>query len=135
MLRCAEMKPLAAILLLMAGCGGGDAGGGGGAGSCVAAFNRPDGGAVEPDLCLEVMGGTAQDQATSRAQCQAQGNTWVMEPCPHAKAVGGCRTTRAAVAITTWYYAPGSTRDEIKSLCEGLASVAPAGLTIQFVLP
>jgi len=42
----------------------------------------------------------------------------------------------AGVVVTTWYYADGtSSAIDIQMLCEGLASIAPPGLMIQFVPP
>jgi hypothetical protein len=91
-----------------------------------------------PVLCIEGTGGTAQDVATNRQQCASQGNTFSMSPCPRAGALGGCRETLATggPVLTTWYYADGTgTAADIQMVCQGLASVAPAGLSIQFVLP
>lgn len=90
-------------------------------------------------LCVEASGGTAQDLATNRQQCAAQGNMFAEELCPRAGALGGCRQTTAGtpVAITTWYYGDGGTSSaaEIQMLCEGLASIAPPIIMIEFVLP
>ena len=138
----------AAALAVIAGCGGsgggGDGGGftPGGTFSCRAGFPAVDGGAGTLALCEEATGGTAQDVENNRQQCVAGGNTFAAEPCPLAGAVGGCRETAAAapgVVLTTWYYGDGTatspTSDDIRMLCEGLAGVAPAGLTVTFVLP
>ena len=91
-----------------------------------------------PAICIEAWGGTAQDLANNRQQCAAQGNMFALEPCPRAGALGGCRETApgAGGVLTTWYYASGaSTAADIEMLCQGLASVAPAGLMIEFVRP
>jgi hypothetical protein len=129
-------------LLVLAGCGGDGTGAGGippgGAYSCRAASPGADGGAGTVVLCLEASGGTAQDLANNRQQCATQGNTFASEPCPRAGALGGCRerVAGASIVLTTWYYADGNgTADDIRMLCEGLARVAPAGLTIEFVSP
>ncbi|MEP6652201.1 MAG: hypothetical protein ABJA82_02520 [Myxococcales bacterium] len=133
---------IVAALVAIAGCGGSgnDAGGllPGGTYSCRAAFPGADGGAGTVVLCLEASGGTAQDLSKNRQQCAAQGNTFVSEPCPREGVLGGCRETAAGVAIvlTTWYYAEGTgTADDIRMLCEGLASIAPSALMIRFVRP
>jgi hypothetical protein len=135
---------MVAALVVIAGCGGGDGTGGGlspgGTYSCRAALPGVDGGMGMVAVCLEASGGTAQDLASNRQQCMTQGNTFASEPCPRDGALGGCRETLAgsSLALTTWYYADSSglqTSDDIRMLCEGLASVAPASLTIQFVLP
>ena len=69
-------------------------------------------------------------------QCETEGNTFVLAPCPHEGALGGCRDTTPAGVLTTWYYADGTqTPDDIRMLCEGLASVGVPGVTIQFVTP
>jgi hypothetical protein len=91
-------------------------------------------------VCLDIAGGTAQDQASNRDQCTAQGNMFVAAPCPRTAALGGCRetVTGQTLVITTWYYDDGSglqTSADIQMLCEGLASVAPPQLMIQFVSP
>ncbi len=126
-----------AALVVIASCG--DADGGpdgslpGGAYSCRAAFPGED-----TLLCLEASGGTSQDLASNRQQCAAQGNTFAEEPCPREGALGGCRETVAGSSLeaTIWYYADGSsTAADIRMLCEGLASVAPSSLMIEFVLP
>ena len=136
---------MVAALVAIAGCDGGDGGGGGlpppgGTSSCRAALPGADGGMGMVALCLEVSGGTAQDQASARQQCMAQGNTFAATPCPREGALGGCRETvvGASLAVTTWYYQDSSglgTSDDIRMLCEQLASVAPTTITIQFVLP
>jgi hypothetical protein len=123
-------------LVVIGGCGGSDADAlpPGGTYSCRAMFPGTD----MLALCIEASGGTGQDLENNRQQCTAQGNTFASEPCPLAGALGGCRQTVAAAGavITTWYYADGTaTADDIQMLCEGLAGVAPAGVTIQFVLP
>ena len=91
----------------------------------------------QPRLVHRGFGRVADSE--QRQQCAAQGNTFVSEPCPREGALGGCRETAAG--------APGrhhdlvlrrmrnAEDDDIRMLCEGLASVAPAGLMIQFVLP
>jgi len=129
-------------LVVIAGCGGSGPGAGGippgGTYSCRAAFPGVDGGAGTLVLCLEASGGTAQDLANNRQQCATQGNTFAAEPCPRAGLLGGCREkpTGANIVLTTWYYADGSgTSDDIRMLCEGLARIAPAGLSIEFVRP
>jgi hypothetical protein len=88
-------------------------------------------------LCLDVAGGSAQDFAKNRQQCEAQGNTLVLAACPHEGALGGCRETTPAGVLTTWYYGDGSsqTPDDIRMICEGLAGVGLPGVTIQFVTP
>jgi hypothetical protein len=133
--------------LVLGGCGGGAGGGGpdgglpaGGTSSCRAALPGVDGGAGMLAVCIDVAGGTAQDQASNRDQCTAQGNMFVAAPCPHDGALGGCRETVAGqtLVLTTWYYDDGSglqTSADIQMLCEGLAGVAPAPLKIQFVTP
>jgi len=135
---------MVAAVVFIAGCGGSDGAGGGlppgGTSSCRAAFPGVDGGMGMLAVCLEVSGGTAQDQASARQQCMGQGNTFAEAPCPREAALGGCRemVAGASLAVTTWYYADSSglgTSDDIRMLCEGLASVAPTSLTIQFVLP
>jgi hypothetical protein len=131
---------IVAALAVIAGCGGSDGAGGlsGGTYSCRAGFPGADGGAGTLLLCLEASGGTAQDQANNRQQCMAERNTFASEPCPTAGAIGGCRETPAGAGtvLTTWYYADsGATADDIRMLCEELASVAPPSLMVQFVLP
>jgi hypothetical protein len=131
---------IAAALFVMAGCGGDDGGGlpPGGTYSCRAGFPAADGGAGSLLLCLEASGGTAQDLANNRQQCTAEGNTFASEPCPRAGLVGGCRETPvgSGAVLTTWYYADsGATAADIQMLCDELASIAPASLNVQFVLP
>ena len=134
---------MVAALVVMAGCDGSGPDGGelppGGTYSCTAAFPGAGGQPGPPALCLEASGGTAQDFANNRQQCAAQGNTFASEPCPRAGLLGGCRQSPvgAGIVLTTWYYADGTggTADDIQTLCEGLASVAPPGLMIEFVLP
>ena len=90
-------------------------------------------------LCVEASGGTAQDVVTNRQQCAAQGNMFAEEPCPRVGALGGCRQTTAGapVVLTTWYYGDGTsmTAADVQMLCEGLASVAPSIVMIEFVRP
>jgi len=131
---------IAAALFVMAGCGDGEGGGlpPGGTYSCRAGFPAADGGASSLLLCLEASGGTAQDLANNRQQCTGQGNTFASEPCPRAGLVGGCRETPvgSGAVLTTWYYADsGATAADIQMLCDQLASIAPASLNVQFVLP
>jgi hypothetical protein len=122
-------------LLLIAGCDGTGASATGDY-SCSAAWPGVDGGTSTPALCLDISGGTAQDLANNRQQCAAEGNTFFSAPCPHAGALGGCREVEGGLSLTTWYYDDGSsTASDIQSLCQGLASAAPSGLTITFVLP
>ena len=104
--------------------------------SCQASFPGADGGVGMLAVCLDVSGGTAQDREKNRQQCETEGNTFVLAPCPHAGALGGCRETTPAGVLTTWYYADGSgTASEIQMLCEGLASTAPSIIKIDFVTP
>jgi hypothetical protein len=129
-----------AALFVIVSCGdsAGGPGGAGGTYSCRAAWPGADGGAGTLAVCLDASGGTAQDFANNRQKCQAEGNTFVEEPCPHAGALGGCRETATGVdaVLTTWYYDDGSaTAADIQQLCEELASVAPKVLKIEFVLP
>jgi hypothetical protein len=127
---------VAALVVVMGACG--DGGGGnpaGGTFSCGAEF--PGTGMFA--VCIDVSGGTGQDVTNGRQQCDAQGNTFALEPCPRTGALGGCRQTPVGggVVATTWYYGDGGlmTADDIQMLCEGLASVAPSLVTIEFVLP
>jgi len=136
------IRAIVTALVVFAGCGGGDGEGGGlppgGTYSCRAGFPAADGGAASLLLCLEASGGTAQDLANNRQQCTGQGNMFASEPCPRAGLVGGCREAPvgAGAVLTTWYYADsGATADDIQMLCAQLASVAPASLNVQFVLP
>jgi hypothetical protein len=132
---------MVAMLALIASCGdsGGDGpGGAGGTYSCRAVSPGTDGGVGTTAVCLEASGGSAQDLASNRQQCAAQGNTFAQEPCPHEGALGGCRetTTGSTGVLTNWYYADGySTAADIQSLCEGLAGVAPKVIKIEFVRP
>jgi hypothetical protein len=130
---------MAVALLLIAACGGGDGDGVAGTYSCRAAFPGADGGAGMLAVCLDASGGSTQDMANNRQQCIAQGNTFSSEACPHMGALGGCRQTATAApgaVLTTWYYADGSsTAADIQMLCDGLASIAPPSLMIEFVLP
>jgi hypothetical protein len=104
--------------------------------SCQAAFPGADGGVGMLAVCLDVAGGTAQDFEKNRQKCETEGNTFVLAPCPHEGALGGCRETTPAGALTTWYYADGSaTASDIRMLCEGLASTAPSIIRIDFVTP
>ena len=102
--------------------------------SCTAAIPGAAGGAAAPAVCVELVGGTAQDVAGNRQQCMQPGNTFALALCSHAGASGGCRENFGAVQITTWYYAD-TTAADTKDLCDGLARVAPKGVTIDFVLP
>jgi len=129
-------------LVAIASCGDGAADGGGlppgGTYSCRASFAGTDGGAGSLAVCLEASGGTAQDLANNRQQCTTQGNMFALEPCPRTGALGGCRQTTAGInaVLTNWYYTDGSsTAADIQMLCEGLASIAPSIITIDFVLP
>lgn len=131
-----------AAVLLLASCGGGMAPGSGpgsvpaGGYSCQAAFPGADGGMGMLALCLDVAGGTAQDLENNRTKCEMENNTFVLAPCPHEGALGGCRETVAGVVSTIWYYADGnSTPSDIQMLCEGLASTAPSIVKIDFVTP
>jgi len=129
---------MVAALVVIASCGDGGGGGPGGLPpggtySCRAAL---PGGMLA--VCIDATGGTAQDLENNRQQCMAQGNTFALEPCPLAGALGGCRETVAGVpaVLTTWYYADGSsTAADIQMLCEGLAGIAPPSIMIQFVQP
>jgi hypothetical protein len=127
-------------VFVFAGCGGGGSGGAGpgGAYSCRATVPGGDGGTGTLALCLDASGGRAEDMASNRQQCISQGNMFVSEPCPRASAVGGCRQSPAGTGavLTTWYYAAsGATSEDVRMICEGLASIAPASLMIEFVLP
>jgi hypothetical protein len=134
---------MVAPLALIAACGDGAGGGSGippgGVYSCRAAFPGADGGMGMVALCVEASGGTAQDAENNRQQCAAQGNMFAPEACPRAGLLGGCRQTIAGsdAVATTWYYGDGTstTAADIQMLCEGLASIAPPPLMIQFVRP
>jgi hypothetical protein len=132
---------IVAALAFVAACDGGAPGASTtpppvGAYSCQASFPGADGGMGMLAVCLDVDGGSAQDLEKNRQQCETEGNTFVLAPCPHEGALGGCRDTTPAAVLTTWYYADGSqTPDDIRMLCEGLASVGVPGVTIQFVTP
>jgi len=102
--------------------------------SCSAALPGADAGAAAPAVCVDLVGGTAQDVANNRRQCMQPGSTFALALCPHVGASGGCRESYGAVQITTWYY-DDTTADDTKALCDGLARLAPAGVTIEFVLP
>jgi hypothetical protein len=109
------------------GCGG-DAGGGTVAPfSCVASF--PDGGVSAPILCVDIAGGTEQDLENNRKSCATQGNQLVMQPCPHAKAIGGCRLSRGGLSVTTWYYDDGSGFPEAPDIQQGCLSIGVAFVT------
>ena len=85
-----------------------------------------DGGVGMLAVCLDVTGGTAQDLENNRRQCEMENNTFVLAPCPHEGALGGCRETTSVGVLTTWYYADGNaTASDIQMLCEGLAGTAP----------
>jgi len=88
-------------------------------------------------LCIDLVGGSAQDRSNNQQKCTAQGNTFSDEPCPHAGALGGCRETTSAAQITTWYYDDGTaTAADIQMLCEGLAGNVPSSIVkIEFVAP
>jgi hypothetical protein len=104
--------------------------------SCRASFPGADGGVGMLAVCLDVNGGTAQDLEKNRQQCETENNTFVLAPCPHEGALGGCRETTPSGVLTTWYYADGnSTASDIQTLCEGLAGVAPSIIKIDFVTP
>ena len=133
----------AGALLLVAACDGGmaataDGGlppGAVGPYSCQAAFPGADGGAGMLAVCLDAVGGTAQDRENNRQMCELQNNTFVLAPCPHENALGGCRQTQQGIELTIWYYADGSssTPDDIRMLCEGLPPLP--GVMITFVTP
>ena len=116
------------------GCSGADGSDSAGPVSCSAALPGAAGGAATPALCVDLVGGTAQDVADNRQQCTPQGNTFAFALCPHTGASGGCRESLGAVQITTWYYAD-TTAADTKALCEGLARFASNGVSIEFVLP
>ena len=104
--------------------------------SCRASFPGADGGVGMLAVCLDVTGGTAQDLEKNRQQCETENNTFVLAPCPHAGALGGCRETTSGGVLTTWYYADGNaTASDIQMLCEGLAGTAPSIIKIDFVTP
>jgi hypothetical protein len=104
--------------------------------SCRASFPGADGGVGMLAVCLDVTGGTAQDLESNRQKCEMENNTFVLAPCPHDGALGGCRDTTPVGVLTTWYYADGnSTARDIQTLCEGLASTAPSIVKIDFVTP
>jgi hypothetical protein len=129
---------MVAALAVIASCGDGAGdGAGGGDFSCRAAFPGADGGAGMIAVCIDAMGATAQQVASGRQMCAAQSNMFAEELCPRTGALGGCRqTTAGSPVLTTWYYADGgSTSDDIRMLCEGLASIAPSIVRIEFVLP
>jgi len=125
--RCASLL-FGGLLLSVAGCGGSEEMGG--PASCSAALP----GATVPTVCIDLVGGTTQDIVNNREQCAKQGNTFALELCNHAGAVGGCRESHGSVAITTWYY-PDATQSDIKMLCESAARFASNGIKIEFVLP
>lgn len=135
------MRAALVVGLLLAGaCGGSGTPGGStlppppdGAYSCQASFPGADGGAGMPAVCVEVVGGTAQDVANNRQKCEMEGNTFSLVPCPREGALGGCRETTPTALLTTWYYADGtSTPSDIEMLCDQLGVL---GLPIQFVTP
>jgi hypothetical protein len=104
--------------------------------SCRASFPGADGGAGMLAVCLDVTGGTAQDFENNRKKCEMENNSFVLAPCPHEGALGGCRESESGLVLTIWYYADGtSTPADIQMLCEGLASTAPAIIRIDFVTP
>jgi len=101
--------------------------------SCALVHQDADGGAGVPDDCMEISGGSAQDLANNQHNCALSHWTFSFAPCPRAGALGGCRETIPAGAITSWYYEGGGmTVDEIRMMCE---DAARAGLPIQFVSP
>lgn len=118
--------------MLVSGCSSSD--GDGGPASCSAALPGSDAGTGAPAVCIDLVGGSAQDVTNNRQQCTQQGNTFALALCPHAGAVGGCRESYGALQITTWYYAD-MTASGTQTLCEGLAQFAPSGVKIEFVLP
>ena len=130
-----------AALVLAASCGDGEGGGPGGLGgsfSCRAVLPGADGGTGMLALCIEGSGGTAQDLATNRQSCAAQGNMFAEEPCPHGGALGGCRytTTLSNVVVTNWYYANGGlAAADVQAICDGLATGLPSVVQVQFVHP
>ena len=130
---------MAAAALLLAACDGAAPGASGGPVqpySCQASFPGADGGVGMLAVCLDVSGGTAQDLENNRQKCEMENNTFVLAPCPHEGALGGCRETTPSGVLTTWYYADGSaTASDIQMLCEGLAGVAPSIIKIDFVTP
>lgn len=102
--------------------------------SCRAYWPAPEGGVGMLGLCLDVVGGTAQDLANNRAECEMDNNMFVLAPCPHENALGGCREARPGIALTIWYYADGiDTPSDIQMFCEGLPALP--GVTITFVTP
>jgi hypothetical protein len=142
---CTQVRRAACLLIACAvaltaglgpGCGSGGSDLYSGAYSCSASLPSGDGGVSSPSLCLEVAGGTTQDLANNQRQCQAEGNSFAFNSCPHANALGACRETHGTVVITTWYYDDGhGGAGDIRMICEGLASQAPPGLKIEFILP
>jgi hypothetical protein len=119
-------------VVLLAGCGGGT-GGSTGTYSCAEGVPDGDGGVSMPTACLEVSGGTAQDLANNQANCAASHWTFELAPCPRTGALGGCRETIPAGAITTWFYPGGGfTLSEIQMNCQDAAN---AGIPSQFVSP
>jgi hypothetical protein len=130
---------LALALLLIVACGGAAAPGAStsqppvGGYSCQASFPGVDGGVGMLGVCIDVVGGTTQDLENNRQKCETEGNMFVLAPCPHEGALGGCRETTVGAVLTTWYYDDGSsTPADIQMLCEGLRGL---GLPIQFVTP
>jgi hypothetical protein len=89
-------------------------------------------------VCLEVHGGSAQDKANNQTKCASEHNMFADALCARASLLGGCRQQAVGgLDVTTWYYdtGDGETSDDIRTLCEGLAKVAPGALTITFVSP
>jgi hypothetical protein len=118
-------------LVLLAGCGDGT-GTGGGIYSCAEGAPGGDGGAGTPEVCIEVMGGTAQDLANNQSSCAAAHASFAFAPCSHTGALGGCREALAGSAITTWYYQGTMTVSDVQMTC---AQAASSGLPVQFVSP
>ena len=145
---CAPLETAGPVVLLiltaLGGCGGGsggattDADGAvSGVGSCT--LQEVVGGLGQPgealEICQEIVAGaTASDLASLRQGCVSPTGTgdggaqvqaqFRAAPCPHDRAVGGCRISQGGKTLGNWYYQTGSdvgpSPDEIRQLCAGI---------------
>lgn len=131
-------------LLVVTACGAdGSSSGTGGTGasgyaafSCTAGFRRADGGAGPPSVCAEASSGTPQEIDSNRTKCVGEGSAFALSACSRQGVAGACRVSQGGESVTTWYYSdPDTTPDRVKQICDGLAGVAPGGVTVEFVPP
>ena len=132
------MRKVVFLCALLVACGSDDdSDGGSGLVSCTVSTDGFDGTILQ--LCTEVSG-SAASQVQQGCQSQTvsfpdggpsltQRAVFVVGPCSHVNALGGCRTTLQGTTATIWYYATGGadsgtgqTSEDIQGLCQGIGA-------------